>query len=231
MPTMTPDILQEQLAYYRARAQEYDESLSQTGRFATSEPANEALQEEWDEAVQAVRNLGAFDRVLELACGTGLWTQELLHIGKSINALDGASEMIEVNRAKLADSGVTYQCVDLFTWEPDGEYDLVFFAFWLSHVPPDRLDAFLDKVRRAVRPGGKLFIVDEPAGGEHLSGPVENGMYQTRPLLDGRTFNIVKVYYHPDAIREKLIQLNFEHFEVVAGSYFFRLIATGSELR
>jgi 2-polyprenyl-3-methyl-5-hydroxy-6-metoxy-1,4-benzoquinol methylase len=41
------------------------------------------------------------------------------------------------------------------------QYDLVFFANWLSHIPPQQLDAFLGIVARAVRPGGSLVIVDQ----------------------------------------------------------------------
>jgi demethylmenaquinone methyltransferase/2-methoxy-6-polyprenyl-1,4-benzoquinol methylase len=55
---------------------------------------------------------------------------------------------------------VEYRQIDLFTWEPDAEYDLVFFSFWLSHVPPELLESFLTKVSKSVRVGGQVFIVD-----------------------------------------------------------------------
>jgi demethylmenaquinone methyltransferase/2-methoxy-6-polyprenyl-1,4-benzoquinol methylase len=68
----------------------------------------------------------------------------LLSIGREITAVDAAPEMLEINAWKVANTRVCYQCADLFTWEPDRQYDLVFCAFWLSHVPPNALDAFLD---------------------------------------------------------------------------------------
>lgn len=219
---MSDDILREQLAYYRARAQEYDESVQQTGRFAPPEPPTQPIDDEWATLIDVLHALPHCDAVLELACGTGIWTKELLHVGDRITALDGAPEMLEINRAKVASPRVQYETVDLFTWQPSHAYDLVFFAFWLSHVPPDHLGEFLDKVAGAVRPGGRVFIVDEPAGGSRLSGGTEADR-QTRTLHDGRRFQIVKVYFDPLDIQEQLRQRGFDQFESRVGDYFFYL--------
>jgi ubiquinone/menaquinone biosynthesis C-methylase UbiE len=221
---MSDDLLKEQLAYYRARAQEYEESVKLTGRFATDESLDPQIDAEWQAAVTALRALPPAESVLELACGTGMWTRELLHIANHITALDGAPEMLDVNRANLNDDRVTYQQADLFHWQHDAQYDLVMFGFFLSHVPPDRLDTFLDAVAHAVRPGGRVFIVDEHHAGARLSGPNEQEQYQSRTLHDGRTFQIVKVYYDPAAIQSALAERGFEHFEGTSGSYFFYLI-------
>jgi demethylmenaquinone methyltransferase/2-methoxy-6-polyprenyl-1,4-benzoquinol methylase len=223
---MTEPILQEQLAYYRARAQEYDGSVQQAGRFATSEPSDPGEERDWREIVSALHAIAPCEHVLELACGTGIWTKELLQIGSSISALDGAQEMLDINRAKLADARVQYECADLFAWQPRREYDLVFFAFWLSHVPPEQLDRFLDTVVRATRPGGRIFIVDEPANGKHLSGEIEPGNQQTRTLHDGRSYKIVKAYYDPRAIQERLSQRGFTQFSGMIGECFFCLSGT-----
>ncbi|WP_229494018.1 methyltransferase domain-containing protein [Nostoc mirabile] len=41
------------------------------------------------------------DDILELACGTGIWTQELLIIVKKITAIDASEEVIVINRSQL----------------------------------------------------------------------------------------------------------------------------------
>jgi demethylmenaquinone methyltransferase/2-methoxy-6-polyprenyl-1,4-benzoquinol methylase len=209
------EILNEQLAYYNARAQEYDESVQ-----GVEGPDDPAVSREWQHIVAAVHDLPPGQRVLELACGTGIWTQELLAAADSIVALDGAPEMLEVNRAKLGSPKVSYQPADLFHWKADATYDLVFFAFWLSHVPEDHLDQFLAEVSHSVRPGGRVFLIDEPAGGKQVSGPEENNQ-QTRQLHDGSAFRIVKVYYDPRKIAEKLRKLGFSEIESWVGDYFF----------
>jgi demethylmenaquinone methyltransferase/2-methoxy-6-polyprenyl-1,4-benzoquinol methylase len=149
-------------------------------------------------------------------------------VAEHITALGASPEVIAINKAKVdeGDEGrVSYQTADLFEWEPEREYDLVSFAFWLSHVPLEQLDSFLAKVARAVRPGGHLFILDEPAQGQHLSGPVEGEMHQTRRLLDGREFSIIKIYYEPDLIAAKLAELGFKEMTGKSGDYFFHLSA------
>ena len=73
-------------------------------------------------------------------------------------------------------------------WRPPRAFDVVFFSFWLSHVPEERFDEFWALVRAALAPGGRVFLVD--------SGPTARrtgaGERQMRQLADGREFRIVK---------------------------------------
>jgi ubiquinone/menaquinone biosynthesis C-methylase UbiE len=220
---MPGDILEEQLQYYRARAPEYDASVALFRRFGGGHSPDE--EREWGEAVQALHALGPCGRALELAGGTGLWTRELTRIAAEITVLDGSPEMLALNRATVGDPRVRYECVDLFSWEPDREFDLVFFAFWLSHVPPDRIDRFLDRLARAIAPGGRVFLVDEPRGGREISGPSFEGLYQERTLSDGRTFRIVKVYHDPEDIQRRLALRGLGPVELHVGECYFRLIS------
>jgi ubiquinone/menaquinone biosynthesis C-methylase UbiE len=234
------DILNEQLAYYRARAKEYDESLqgisstplvsanSQETSGVTPNPALDAANQEWLHIVNALHALTPVDKVLELACGTGIWTQELMTISRSTTAIDGSPEMIEINRAKNANGTVEYQCIDLFKWEPEMQYDLVFFAFWLSHIPPSHLSNFLSKVRRATKPGGRVFIVDEPKSDGNISGANVGGLYQQRTLHDGSSFRIVKVYYDPQEIEQELLGQGFKKDSSMIGKTFFSLCVSRS---
>jgi len=213
---MDDRVLREQLAYYQARAGEYDESLQGMG-------PGEQASEEWLHILSALRALRPVEQVLELACGTGIWTQELMKIGRSVTALDGSPEMLAINRSKAGGTVIEYQCVDLFQWEPERQYDLVFFAFWLSHVPPAHLRGFLNKVARATKPGGRVFLVDEPKSDRNISGPNVDGVYQQRTLRDGSSFQIVKVYYDPHEIERNFLELGFKKDSSVLGRVFFSL--------
>ncbi|CAM5739244.1 hypothetical protein SALBM311S_02895 [Streptomyces alboniger] len=46
-------------------------------------------------------------------------------------------------------------------WQPPRRYDTVFFAFWLSHVPPPRLPDFWNTVSAALAPGSKVIFIDD----------------------------------------------------------------------
>jgi ubiquinone/menaquinone biosynthesis C-methylase UbiE len=218
---MDDAVLREQVAYYRARAPEYD------GSAGGSAGPRSALAD----GAQLLQGMGPFERVLELACGTGIWTQRLLEIGREITALDAAPEMLEINARKVADERVRYRLADLFTWEPERRYDLVFAAFWLSHIPPDALAAFLAKVGRAVRPGGELVLVDQHAPTDEDRRIAKDGIYATRPLADGRTFTIVKVFYDPSELGDRLTGLGFAVTVHRLDDVFFFLSARLGERR
>jgi SAM-dependent methyltransferase len=221
---MDDDVLQTQIAYYRARAEEYDATsygAMDAGGTADLLPPPELLA-----AWHALEALGPFDHVLELACGTGVWTRLLRRVGRTLTALDAAPEMLALNRQRVGDPAVRYECVDLFAWEPDAAYDLVFFAFWLSHVPPERLDAFLDAVARAVRSGGRVFLIDEPVSTPNKPPLPRDATRETRPLRDGREFTIVKVYYDPAELGTRLAARGFTQVTPVVGESFFFLYGT-----
>lgn len=220
------DVLREQLTYYDARAREYDESIQGIDGAGSPQPEYDDANQEWLQIVTALRGLSPVDEALELACGTGIWTRQLKSISRSVTAIDGAPEMIEINQAKPDMEAIEYQCVDLFQWEPEKQFDLVFFAFWLSHVPPSHLSTFLKKVYRATKPGGRVFIVDEPKSDSNISGPNVEDLYQQRTLQDGRSFRIVKVYYEPQEIESELLKQGFKKDSFMVGRAFFYLSAS-----
>lgn len=88
-------ILEEQIAFYRARAPEYDQSW--------------ATLQELETVKRSLRAMDPFAEVIELACGRGLWTKELAGIGQSVTAIDASPEMIDLNRQHVASDRVTYQ--------------------------------------------------------------------------------------------------------------------------
>jgi ubiquinone/menaquinone biosynthesis C-methylase UbiE len=201
---MDQHILDEQMTYYRKMAQDYDETTGQT----------EELQRAFARARELLQQHGPVEQILELACGTGTWTRALLPLGRELTAIDASPEMLSLARQKVGNALVQYQQADLFQWQPRQQYDLVFFANWLSHVPPQRLDAFLGTVARAVRPGGSLAMVDQyapmPEDREIIVRDAEEGaIYANRSLRNGQTFLIVKVFYDLQSIEHRLDALGF----------------------
>lgn len=210
-------LLDEQIAFYRARAPEYDQSL---GTLAALAPL-----------MRALRATAPTGDAVELACGTGLWTIELLKIAQTVTAIDSSPEMLARNRARIAGAApseigrVDYRVADLFGWAPERQYDLLFAGFWVSHVPPAMVDPFLDTVRAAVRPGGTAFIVDQCNDISDDAQRIEwEGIVQTRRVRDGRTFSIVKVYYHPSLLAARLSRFGFDAHGRRVGESFFSLV-------
>lgn len=224
------DVLQQQIQYYRERAGQYDEWFYRLGRYDRGAELNQRWFDEVAVVMQALQGLGSFDQVLELACGTGIWTGELIKIGQHVTALDASPEVIALNQARINNSRVSYEQVDLFAWQPAQTYDLVFFSFWLSHVPPELLDAFLDKVAQATERGGRVFLIDSRASDTSTAkdNPLrpDEQVYRTRKLNDGREFTIVKMFYEPDELAAKLTQHGLEAEVSTTDNYFIYASAT-----
>ncbi|MGH2889589.1 MAG: class I SAM-dependent methyltransferase [Solirubrobacteraceae bacterium] len=223
---MSPDArLSEQLAYYRARAGEYDQWWLRQGRFDRGAEANARWFAETTELERVLARFNPHGEVLELACGTGLWTRRLADYAARVTAVDGAPEVLAINRARVADPMVHYVQADLFTWEPErSAYDACVFCFWLSHVPRERFAAFWEMVGSALRPDGRVLFFDSArterssAADHRLPDAGEDRM--TRRLDDGREFEIVKRFYEPAALQAELAGLGWDA-DVRATDEFF----------
>jgi SAM-dependent methyltransferase len=207
-------LLQQQIDYYRARAPEYDEWFLRQGRYDRGPQANAAWHAEAALVRGALKRFRPEGDVLELACGTGLWTQQLLETARRITAVDASPEALALNRERLKGSpAVRYVQADLFAWRPEKPFDVVFFGFWLSHVPAPQFEAFWRLVAGSLKPGGRLFFVDskyEPTSTarDHRLGVPEEGSVLRR-LNDGREFRIVKNFYRADSLQERLRTLGW----------------------
>jgi SAM-dependent methyltransferase len=229
---MTNDcVLAEQLEYYRARADEYDQWWLRQGRFDRGAEANARW---FAEAAELERVLARFDPrgdVLELACGTGLWTRRLVDYATGVTAVDAAPEVLAINRVRVGDPTVTYVEADLFEWVPaPGTFDVCVFTFWLSHVPDNRFAAFWERVASALKPGGRVFFIDSArtersTAADHRL-PEQGDATMTRRLDDGREFQIIKRFYEPAQLTADLRQLGWDAQVGTTGEYFIYGAAT-----
>ena len=209
-------LLDEQIAYYRARAAEYDAWWFRTGRFDRGHENNAAWRAETamvEQAVAAKLDEARPSTILELACGTGLFTRHIAPRVAAVTAVDASPEVIEINRGRVAAANVRYVEADLFAFEPDRRYDCVFMSFWLSHVPRARFAAFWSMVRRALAPDGFAYVVDsahDPTStATNHPTPDRHAGIVTRRLDDGREFRVVKIFHEPQALDASLRQLGF----------------------
>ena len=223
---MRSDVLKDQVEYYRARAGEYDQWWSRTGRWDRGAELNALWRDEGaavEAALIAWLEARRPDSALELACGTGLFTRHLAPRVARLTAVDASPEVLAINRARVA-RDVEYVQADLFAWRPARRYDAVFFSFWLSHVPEDRFEAFWSIVAAALAPGGAAYLIDSAFDSSSMAKdhalPNRDTGLVTRKLNDGREFRIVKIFYRPDALEAKLSALGWRARIARTGRYF-----------
>jgi SAM-dependent methyltransferase len=227
--TNTDPILAEQLAYYRARAREYDKWFRREGLHDLGEEHNARWRLELNRVFSALDAFAPRGDVLELAYGTGEWTIRLAESATRVVGVDAAPEMRELALAKLQDAGksnVELRVDDLFSWQPDQDYDVVFFAFWLSHVPENHAYRFWRSVHDALRPGGRFFLVDAARAvpernvihGSQL--PDRDSATELRRLEDGRAFRIIKRSFDPDRFARDVREHGLDASFVETGEFF-----------
>jgi SAM-dependent methyltransferase len=229
---MTDDaVLSEQLDYYRARAAEYDTWWLRQGRFDRGAEANAMWSAQTAELEQVLARFEPRGDVLELACGTGLWTRHLADYATQLTAVDAAPEVLAINGQRVGDPTVRYVQADLFDWSPPpAAYDACVFTFWLSHVPTHRFARFWGMVAAALKPEGRVLFIDSArterstAADHQLPGEQEQTM--TRRLDDGREFQIVKRFYDPDGLVSDLAQLGWNAEVGTTGEFFIYGTAT-----
>jgi demethylmenaquinone methyltransferase/2-methoxy-6-polyprenyl-1,4-benzoquinol methylase len=219
----TERVLAEQRDYYSARAGEYEDWWFRRGRYDHDVAVNARWFADVARAEQALARFAPAGRVLELACGTGLWTEKLAGRADALTAVDASAEVLALAQGKVPAANVEWVRADVFAWEPAQRYDVCFFSFWLSHVPGELAGRFWAKVARALAPGGRAFLIDsavsERATARDHQRPRPGEHREARRLEDGREFRIVKHWFDARSLQRSIEQLGWS--ARIEGSEFF----------
>jgi demethylmenaquinone methyltransferase/2-methoxy-6-polyprenyl-1,4-benzoquinol methylase len=196
---MTDGVLAEQVDYYRRRAGEYD---------ATAYGDVAAARERIARLVAEMRPAG---RVLEIACGTGLWTEALARTADTVTAIDAAPETVAIARDRVRSANVSFEVADVFAWDPGTRFDVIFFSAWLSHVPTNRFEQFWRSLRALLTADGRVLFIDEHVDerGKEAYVPGRDEIVERR-LNDGRTYRVVKNFVDPDRLEPRLRRLGWD---------------------
>lgn len=194
-PPPSERVLTEQIEYYRAIALEYEQH---------------AIPGAWGgELAAALESFQPAGTVLELACGTGAWTEQLLTHADSLTAVDASAEMLAIAARRVNDRRVRFIHADLFQWTPDQRYDVVFFGFWLSHVPIERFESFWTLVGTCLKPAGRVMFVDDAHRTREELVYGDASPIVRRRLRSGAAYDVVKVPHTPRQLQERIERLGW----------------------
>lgn len=184
--------------YYAARAREYDQVYAKPERQRDLRAIEMWLPTVFGDA-----------EVLEVACGTGYWTQFIAPRARGVLAIDASRETLDIARSRENVGNVRFVVGDAYAL-PVGPrtFRACFAGFWISHVPLSRLGAFLHELRRTLQPGAKVVLLDNryvegsstPVSGEDAEG----NTWQTRTLADGSTHRVLKNFPTEAGMRRAL---------------------------
>ena len=183
-------------AYYAQRAQEYDRIFQKPER-----------QDDLRILRSFVLETFAGRNVLEVACGTGYWTQVLARTAQSVTAFDINDTVLEIARAKpLYGAKVELRREDAYALPMFPQrFNGGLAGFWWSHVPKGRLRSFLTSLHRAFAPNATMVFIDN-AYVEGSSTPIshadaDGNTYQKRTLDDGSTYEVLKNFPTEEELR------------------------------
>ncbi len=180
--------------YYGARAREYDRIYLKPER----QPDLRKL-EAWLPTVFADHS------VLEVACGTGYWTQFYATAARQVVALDAAPETLTIAQQRVATDKVTWMQGDAYQLPVfTTQFTAAFAGFWWSHIPLDKIDGFLRELHRVLDPGSTIVFLDNrfvPGSSTPLADADAMGnTYQIRHLDDGSTHRVLKNFPTREAL-------------------------------
>lgn len=201
------------ISYYNQRAKEYEKVYQ-----------NPAEQDDLHTAEKIFKDLFANKTVLEIACGTGYWTERIAKTATSIFATDVNQSVIEIARQKKMPGNVTFAVADMFDLSTDKKFDAVFAGFIWSHILLQDLDNFLQKVKSILKPNGTFVLIDgnAVAGTNHdlknIAQTDESGnTFQNRKLENGTSHLVLKNFPTQDFLRQKLstvaTEINFNNLK------------------
>lgn len=176
-------------AYYAARAAEYDRIYEKP-----EQQADIARLRQW------LPPRCAGTRVLELACGTGFWTQYIAPVADGIVAVDAAVETIRIARSRVLPDRVTLVVGDAYRLPFDG-------ARFGSALAPGARVVLIDNLRVS---GSSLPVSDRDAEGDS---------WQVRRLDDGSTHRVLKNFPSESELRERIEGIGADGVYTAFGYY------------
>ena len=205
--------------YYKKRTKEYEKIYHR----------NDPIRlEEQNFIANSLKDLMKNKIVLEIASGTGYWTQFISETATKIVITDNNREMLEFAKSKK------YNCEIEFNFEnayelsfSDNQFEAGVANFWFSHVPKEKINIFLNEFHRVLKNNAIIFIADnvfnKGIGGELIEIIGDKNTYKLRQLSDGTEYKIIKNYYR----REELFEIfskfdkNFSESNMYYGKCFW----------
>lgn len=194
--------------YYAQRAHEYEKIYAKPER-----------QDDLRNLERTIPEFFCGKKVLEIACGTGYWTQSISHTANEILGIDYNPEVLEIAETKdYRDCPVNLTIDDAYSLNNvSSNYDAAFCGFWWSHIPISKVPEFLTTLHSRLKSQSPIVLLDNlfVAGS---STPIaredpEGNTYQIRTLQDGTRHEVLKNF--PDKTKlEKSIDgygLNFSY--------------------
>ena len=207
--------------YYAQRAENYEDVYD-----------DEEREDDLDELAEQVEIALTNHDVLELACGTGFWTEQYAVSAKSVYATDINMCMLEIAGAKdYPDDVVEFALADAFALTPiaDRKFTACFAGFLWSHVKREEYAKVLASIRAATGAGAHLVLIDnnmmEEGNVPTARTDSEGNTYQLREQNGAPRVEILK-NYPTDSYMKKQFAKVARDIRISRNEYYWMLTCT-----
>jgi len=212
------DINNEMKKYYHERAKEYDDWYLRNGSYDKGENLNQLWYSDLKILVEYAKNIKNH-HILELAAGTGMWTQHLI-LNNSVLPTDSSSAMLDINKKRTGLDGMILDAFNIHS-SSFSEYDSCFFGFWLSHITKELITPFFDGLIKCLSEKSRIIIFDSYFNKNELNCLNFENQIQQRVLKNGKVFNVYKKYYTKEELKE-IGDIFFDSYKILnTPNYFY----------
>jgi ubiquinone/menaquinone biosynthesis C-methylase UbiE len=218
-PYERPTLPDTMTRYYRARAAEYDLFYEMPDR-----------QKELAQLRAWLAERARGRTILEVASGTGYWTEVVAPFAKAVTATDYNAETLEIAKKRALGPHVKLVTADAYSLPRFATgFDAGMAHLWWSHIEKQRLESFLSHFASRLNPGAMLLMIDQFYV-EGCCTPISRkdswgNQYTIRQLRDGSTYEIVKNFPAPGEPEESLRHV-CKDIHVMRLRHFWALSAT-----
>jgi ubiquinone/menaquinone biosynthesis C-methylase UbiE len=204
--------------YYRSRAPEYD-------RFYQ----NPARQNDLARLRAWLTDYVRDRTILEVAAGTGYWTEVAAPVCKAITATDPVTETLAFAAKRRLGSNVLLRTADAYDLSQfNSMFDTGMAHFWWSHIEKQRQLEFLSRFMRCLEPDALVLMIDQiyvegicPTMSRYDEW---HNRYELRTLQNGATYEIVKNYPSDEELKASFAQFG-KDIRIMRLDHFWALSA------
>lgn len=167
--------------------------------------------------------------VLELACGTGYWTERIAHVAESVLATDINQEMLDAANKKIVDfDNVELAIADYYDINIQSKEKLTacFIGLTWSHIKREDYLNVIAQCKKAIGAGGLLVLIDnnqvDGTNRPTVRTDSDSNTYQFRENTDGSRVEVVKSFPTDSFLRKRFAPVT-KDLRIVRNEYFWML--------
>ncbi len=188
------------ISYYDQRAFWHDQYMNYQGI--------DKMEKLFSPVINIIKPLITDLSVLEIACGTGNWTQILANKCNTVTAVDSSRQSLSIAQKKLRElNNITFVCTDAYSLDTlEGSFDAVFAADFFSHIPKNEIDSFLLMLQNIVKPKTPVIFLEmsENQYFREETNYIDNdkNRISIRELPNGESFEVIKNFLSEDQLQD-----------------------------